>query len=301
MIYITQGHQKGVGLEIYIKSIICMNDDFSNKCILICYKESLIKTLSSLSLDYSLNKNSVLIGKKVIYCNFLTANKHSETTECLLSSLNIISSKDVLITLPTSKDQLEYNGKHYNGYTEFLRSYFDKNITMNFLAANKNVSLLTDHIAIQDVPKILSKDFIVESLNTTLRSFPRKIKSIIFTGINPHAGESGLISADDNVIDDAIITLRKLHQNISFRGPLAGDTVHLSCSKNNNELIVYSYHDQGLSPFKLEFGLTGINLSLGLDFYRVSVDHGTAFEIYVKNIANYNGMIFLLNEVNRWA
>ena len=128
----------------------------------------------------------------------------------------------------------------------------------------------------------------------------RNIKEVYFSGINPHCGEDGNISITDIIINAAIKKLVLSFPDIDFHEMLPGDTLHFSI-KNKEQLFVYAFHDQGLAPFKLKYGLTGINLSLGLPFKRVSVDHGTAFNLYGKNQANYNGMLYLLDEVKNWT
>jgi 4-hydroxythreonine-4-phosphate dehydrogenase len=252
-------------------------------------------------IHYSLEESSINIGSINLKCQFIEDIENTETISSLVRIFDVITPKDILLTLPSSKDQIVYNGIQYNGYTEFLRNYFSKKITMNFLSSNDNVLLLTDHIPIENVPKALSISHIVDSIACSLDNFPKKIESILISGLNPHAGEGGLISKDDEKLSIAITQLKVKFPTINFKGPIPSDTIHFQKTKGASELVVYCYHDQGLNPFKLKNGLIGINLSLGLDFKRLSVDHGTAFNLFGKNKANYQGMLFLLNELKNWT
>ena len=196
---------------------------------------------------------------------------------------------------------MKSNELQCNGYTEYLRHYYNKDLTMNFVSIDENVLLLTDHISLQEVSPRLTKEYILNQIKISLSTFPKRIDYLYLSGINPHAGEGGLISSQDLILEDVIKELKSSFPNISFFGPLPSDTIHVSKSFQQNELTVYCYHDQGLNPFKLRNGFTGINLTLGLPFRRVSVDHGTAFSLYGKNKANYQGMLYLLNEIKKWT
>jgi 4-hydroxythreonine-4-phosphate dehydrogenase len=108
-----------------------------------------------------------------------------------------------------------------------------------------------------------------------------------------------MMGDEDNEISKSIVRLKQKFSNISFLGPIAADTLFFN-QHDSNTLFIYAYHDQGLSVFKQHNGLQGINLTLGLPFIRVSPDHGTAFELYGKDRANYLGMNYLLDEILKW-
>ena len=300
MIYVSQGHQEGVGLEIFFKSIICFNQRYIDEFILYANKESIRKTLKSINLDFNIQDQSIQICSKNLKCIF-TSNKPTETLDSLNSILKIIKPTDVLLTLPSSKDQMKSDHFQCNGYTEYLRHYYNKELTMNFVSIDENVLLLTDHISIQEVSPKLTKEYILSQIKVSLSQFPKSVENVYLSGINPHAGEGGLISTQDSILDDVLTELKSDFPRIKFSGPLPSDTIHVSKSFHQNELTVYCYHDQGLNPFKLRNGFTGINLTLGLPFKRVSVDHGTAFNLFGKNKANYQGMLYLLSEIKNWT
>lgn len=297
MIYVTQGHEEGIGLEIFIKSFLLINKNFQENFKLFCFKKSLTNTLTHINIDFEIKDTYLIINNSCLKLEFQNRQKFSESNTCILGALKDINPSDILLTLPTSKDQFSLNNKTLNGHTEFFREYFnDQSISMNFISNNFNVCLLTDHISISDVEDTLTEEFIIQRINSSLESFKNllDINEVIFSGINPHNGEDGLISNKDKIISNVINNLKNKLTDIKFHGPYPADTIH-SQGFNNDKLFVYAYHDQGLNPFKLYNGLVGINISFGMPFIRVSVDHGTAFDLFGKNSASYNGMSYLLN------
>lgn len=295
MIYTTQGHEKGIGLEVFIKSFICLPNNLRKEFTLICYEESLIQTLKSINISISYFKSII----KVI---FLESTAYSQTLSCLLHSFSLLKPNDILLTLPSSKDQFKYQNKNYSGHTEFFRNYFNNSdISMNFISDRMNLLLLSDHIPLSSVSTFLSKDRIIKLVKSTLDNIPvsMNLNEVLFSGINPHCGENGLIGDSDFNISEAISSLKINYPYLNFVGPLAGDTLHF-CHKNINQLLVYAFHDQGLTIFKQQNGLMGINTSLGMPFIRVSPDHGTAFDLFGKNMSNYQGMLFLLSKITKW-
>ena len=175
---------------------------------------------------------------------------------------------------------------------------------MIFKSSDELVALLTDHIPLREVSQ-MSPSFVIEKISKILQEV-KKIKEdpkeLLIAGINPHAGEKGLLGHEDQVITDAIDELQSRFPDISFKGPLPGDTLHFEHSSNKNQMKVYAFHDQALAPFKLKSGMMGINITLGLPFVRMSVDHGTAFHLFGKRQANPMGCLYVLKkalELNR--
>lgn len=303
MIYVTQGHEEGIGLEIFIKSFLLINKSFQKNFKLFCFKESLTNTLNHINIDFEIKHTYLIINNSRLELKFQNIKNFSESNACILEALKDIKPNDILLTLPTSKDQFCLNNRTLNGHTEFFREYFnDQSISMNFISNNFNVCLLTDHISISNVEDTLSEEFIIQRINNSLVSFKNllDIEEVIFSGINPHNGEDGLISDKDKVISKVINKFKNKLPDIKFHGPYPADTIH-SQGITENKLFVYAYHDQGLNPFKLYNGLVGINISFGMPFIRMSVDHGTAFNLFGKNSASYNGMSYLLDFIQKKA
>ena len=296
MIYVTQGHEKGIGLEIFLKSFLMLSRDERKYITLITVAEDLKTNLKDLKLDESLFKDLNTIK--------VQNNNTPSSSSTLLKALELITAQDILVTLPTSKDQLIYNGASFAGYTELFRFYFQNaNIAMTFKGIKQDVVLVTDHVALSKVTSTITKDLIVNKVKTTLEFFQKyfyNFEEVIFAGINPHVGENGILGNEDQSIFEAIKILKQGHPQ-KFKGPYSGDTLHTQHNENIKQLFVYMFHDQGLAPFKSKFGFVGLNISMGLPFLRLSVDHGTAFDLYGKNQGDITGCLHLLKtalEVN---
>ena len=296
MLNICQGHERGVGLEIFLKSLFLLSSSETDKLILHASRNDIEDNLRDLSIPgIEIEKDYIYFsGKKIRYIDSYSS-KLTSTTSSLESCLNNIRSASGLFTLPTSKDQIFYNNSPCAGYTDYLQKRFkDQHIAMNFVSNNTNLVLLTDHISLSSVPKIINEDLIINKVNASLkgyRLFFRPIQRVYFAGINPHSGEGGKFGNEDSVINSAIDKLSSLYKDIEFFGPISGDVV-FNYASDFNSLLVFSHHDQGLAPFKLKSGYFAVNTTLGLDFLRTSVDHGTAFDIYGKNSANPAGCLY---------
>jgi len=296
MIFISQGHESGIGLEVFIKSFLCLDQNFQKKFKLFCIKETLLSNLDELNISYKLANDKINICNSVLNIEFLNKPFFTQSDISLKKSINQIKENDILITLPTSKDQFSINNFKPKGHTEFFRKYYSQDdLCMTFISDNFNALLLTDHISISDVEKKLSKEYIINKVSICLDNIHKvsTIDEIIFSGVNPHNSEDGLMGYADKYIIESIKVLSAKYSQYSFKGPIPGDTIHTERIKPN-KLFIYSFHDQGLAPFKLYNGLVGMNITLGLPFVRYSVDHGTAFNIAGKNQANYIGMLYLL-------
>lgn len=302
MIYVTPGFEKGIGLEVYLKAVLELPLNQLNNFHLFAKSLQLEEVINLSKLDIKLTSAGLAINDKILKTTFLTDTDIPQTTQGLEEAFKKVTPSDILLTLPTKKDQLILNGKVKAGYTEYFREkYQQANLTMNFISQTDNVMLLTDHIPISKVESMITKDLVIKKVETTLTSFPksRELKEIFFSGINPHCGEDGLMGSADSVLLESIDYLAKTYPNYKFHKPKAGDTLYFN-HKDNSQLFVFAFHDQGLAPFKLKNGLIGINLTLGLPFKRVSVDHGTAPDIFGKDCADYRGMSYLLGEIQNW-
>lgn len=292
MIYVTQGHERGIGLEIFLKSFLLLSPHEKEEITLVVSEK-----------DLNANFKDLRFKKENFYGLKLLHPKDEEglpsSTTSLLHTLSIIGPDDILVTLPTSKDQLLLNGKSLAGYTEFFREYFkNQNISMTFKGTSQNVLLITDHVAIKDITKVITQDLIVDKTSTTIEFYKKYLYAfdeVIFSGINPHVGENGILGNEDKVIAPAIDLLKKKYI-LEFKGPFSGDTLHMHHDEKKRQLFVYMFHDQGLAQFKAMHGLIGLNISMGLPFLRLSVDHGTAFDLYGKNKANPTGLIYLFKQ-----
>jgi 4-hydroxythreonine-4-phosphate dehydrogenase len=305
MIYITQGHENSISLEIFFKSIACLPTTVTRHLRLVADPEVIKKNIDLLGGRYSFLNSyfEFQIKKTKRQIHFLSIQKSSPikklSTLALEMALNTMDqTRDILLTLPTSKDQLLIKGKRALGYTEYLRLYTRRpELAMNFVAPDLKMLLVTDHIPLSQVKKQLTSKLILKKVSLSLaghKKYFTPIKEVLLAGINPHAGEGGLLGNEDRSVVKAIRSLRKRHPKIRFIGPVPGDSLAFHWKMAKDQLFVCMYHDQGLAWFKSQQRLLGLNVTLGLPFLRMSVDHGTAFEMYGKNKANPEGMLYLL-------
>lgn len=201
---------------------------------------------------------------------------------------------DALVTAPLSKESLQNAGFLDKGHTDILkRTDGHTDIFMSFIGSQFAVVLLTDHIPVCQVSQKLSLKQISKGLIhawSLQKIFFKKTKPIGLLGLNPHAGEKGLLGSEEqNLFLPAIKAIKK---DVLVKGPLVPDVAFQSQQRKTCNVFVASYHDQGLIPFKsLHKSHTGVQITLGLNFVRTSVDHGTAKDIFGKNKANPQSMI----------
>ncbi len=198
-----------------------------------------------------------------------------------------------LVTAPLSKEWVARKIKNFTGHTRFLAQFFKKKVFMIMYGKEFSVLPLTEHISISKVPhqlkKILEEKTTLELLLKLKRTQLFKEKWA-FCGLNPHAGDNGLIGKEELQFIKPFIEEAK-KKKISLNGPFPSDSLFTEEKRNHYSLIITCYHDQGLIPFKIIEGREGINLTFGLPFYRTSPDHGTAFDIANKNLADPKSMI----------
>ena len=206
-----------------------------------------------------------------------------------------------IVTNPINKYIMYKSGFNFEGHTDFLGSLSTKkkNPVMMLVTNGLKTLPLTIHVPLKNVTQLITKDLIntkikiaVEDLKTF---FDIKKPSIIVTGLNPHAGENGDLGDEEiRIIKPAIDELKKL-TNISITGPISADIAFSPSKRCNYDLAVCMYHDQALIPIKTLDFYNGVNVTLGLDFIRTSPDHGTAFDIAGKNLANPESLISAIN------
>jgi len=185
-----------------------------------------------------------------------------------------------VVTLPINKEAWSKAGIKYKGHTELLSDMFKKEAIM-MIGCQKLFSLLyTQHIPIKSVAKSVKTkklyNFFIDIDNSL------KAKKIAVLGLNPHAGDNGVIGKEEKKIKKAIKKANKTLKKELFYGPLVPDTAFSSKNIKNLRYFVAMYHDQGLIPVKTLYFKESINVSLNLPILRVSVDHGTAFDIAYK-------------------
>lgn len=196
---------------------------------------------------------------------------------------------DVLVTAPINKLTIQSETFNFPGHTNYLAKELGGNSLMFMVTENLKVGLLTDHVPVKDVPQHINAKLIEEKVQTVYDSLVRDFRitkpKIAVLGINPHAGDNGVIGKeDDDILKPALLKIREKGKLVF--GPYSADSFFGSKNYQNFDAIIASYHDQGLIPFKtITFG-EGVNYTAGLSKVRTSPDHGTAFEIAGKGTAD---------------
>jgi len=229
------------------------------------------------------------------------------TEACLRGAL------DAVVTAPINKKYFQAAGYNFPGHTEFLAHLVqtssrtpdsDKEapeIAMAFLTDRLKVVLATIHDSMRTVIDAITPELIFRKLSIILTEFPKlglPCGRVAVAGLNPHAGEDGLMGSEERAnIFPGIIEARKAFPNAVIEGPLPGDTLFYRAHNGEFDAVLAMYHDQGLAPVKLIGFGESVNVTLGLPIIRTSVDHGTAYELAGKGTARHESM----NSAIRWA
>ena len=197
---------------------------------------------------------------------------------------------DVLVTAPINKKSIQLNSFNFPGHTDYLNQELEGESLMFMISDSIKIALVTDHIPLSQIINHLNKDVIEKKLNLLEKSlvydFGIKKPRIAVLGINPHAGDNGVIGNEDDILIYPIIKKLSNKGKLVF-GPFAADGFFGSRKHLEYDATLAMYHDQGLIPFKtLTFG-SGVNFTAGLNKVRTSPDHGTAFEIAGKGKADF--------------
>ena len=303
----TCGDLNGIGLEIVIKTLadhrileFCIPVLFANNKSISFYR----KTLPEMNLAFSSIKDlTKLHAKQVnVYSCWeedvvITPGELTETGgKYALLSLTTATKAlkegliNALVTAPIHKKNIISNEFNYTGHTPYLKAIFGaKDVVMMMVAENMKVALVTEHLPIKDVAKEITKEAILSKLKIMQESLKRDFgidkPRIAVLGLNPHAGDEGLLGNEEETIIKPAIKEAKLSM-LTF-GPYSADAFFRKGNFQQFDAVLAMYHDQGLIPFKsLSLG-EGLNYTAGLNVVRTSPDHGTAFDIAGKGIANH--------------
>jgi 4-hydroxythreonine-4-phosphate dehydrogenase len=217
---------------------------------------------------------------------------------------------DAVATAPISKEALRLAGLPWSGHTDLLAHLTGaSHVAMLFYSEGLCVVLATVHVPLADVPRLLTQASLEATIFLTARELPRFLAenrerdrppNIGVAGLNPHAGEHGLFGREEEIaIAPAIAACRARGVNVS--GPFPGDTIFVRAVRGEFDAVIACYHDQGLIPVKLVAFGQAVNVTLGLPIVRTSVDHGTAFDIAGRGIADPGSMIAAVKLAARLA
>ena len=299
--FISPGDPAGIGPEVTLKAL-SKNKKIQNNFILAGDKNLYQNLISQNNLDLNLIeedsdeegvifkhfplKNNVSIGNPDVgNANYIIDILSHGALGCLKNEFK------GLITGPINKELINQSGFEFSGHTEFLADIANvKKVVMLLMNKKLKIALLTTHIPLSEVPSKISKKNLENTISIISDEFENtwKIKnpSICLLGLNPHAGEGGYIGHEEEEILKPFVNSSP--KNVF--GPISADTAFIEENMNKYDVFLAMYHDQGLPVIKsMGFGNT-LNVTMGLPFIRISVDHGTAYEIAGKNKADFSSM-----------
>ncbi len=302
---ISIGDINGIGAEVILKTFedkrmldFCTPVVFGSTKIMSFYKNIVN---SNIQIHRISNLNKILEGKINVLNVWveevaLTPGKSNEiggkyAFKSLKESVEALKSGlvDVLVTAPINKENIQSKEFHFAGHTEYLEDELEGKSLMILMTDKLRVGLITGHIPISEVAQTITPERIKDKVKimhqTLVQDFEISKPKIAILGLNPHCGDKGVIGKEDDMVIRPTIEEIKNQGKLVY-GPYAADGFFGSGAYKKFDGVLAMYHDQGLAPFKtLSFG-KGVNFTAGLNKIRTSPDHGTAYEIAGKGIAD---------------
>ena len=199
-----------------------------------------------------------------------------------------------IATAPINKEAFSVAGLRWPGHTELLAHLTSSpRVAMMFHSEQLRVVLATIHVPLAQVPQILTPQRLQDTIDLTWQALPRfgiDAPRLAVAGLNPHAGEHGLMGHEDEDVIAPVVRASR-GRGMAVDGPIPGDTVFVRAVRGEFHAVIACYHDQGLIPVKLMAFGRAVNVTLGLPIVRTSVDHGTAFDIAGQGIADPSSMV----------
>jgi len=324
---ISIGDLNGIGSEVVLKTFedsrmleLCTPVIFANVKVLSFVKKSFESTAMLHGIDrldqIVLGKINVLnVWQEGVEINFGVNDENigKYAIKSFIAATKALKDGliDALVTAPINKYNIQSEEFKFPGHTDYLDRELEGNALMLMVQDNLRVGLLTDHIPLNEVASHLTEALIIKKIETIKQSliqdFSINKPKIAVLGLNPHCGDGGVIGKEDETILKP--TLKKIYEKGTLVfGPFPADGFFGSNQYDKYDAIIATYHDQGLIPFKtLSFG-NGVNYTAGLNKIRTSPDHGTAYDIAGKGIADFNSFkeavylaIDIYNSRNQYA
>ncbi len=323
LITITMGDPAGIGPEIILKALL--RDDIYKVCSPIVLGDidvlkMVSKKIGSLSFNViatpsqvtgnpglvdvisvsNLKRDSFIPGQP-------TVDGGKAMVDYIVKAVDLDKGDQVsaMVTCPISKELMHRAGYRFDGHTELLAKLTNtKDYVMMLVGDRLRVSLVTIHCALKEVPQRLNKGLILKTIKITYRAleedFAIKRPHVAVAGLNPHAGEAGLFGLEDKEIIRPAVEEAK-DDGLLVDGPFPPDTIFYHAINGKFDAVVAMYHDQGLIPVKLLNFSDSVNITLGLPIIRTSVDHGTAYDIAGKGVADPSSLIAAIKMATRIA
>jgi 4-phospho-D-threonate 3-dehydrogenase / 4-phospho-D-erythronate 3-dehydrogenase len=325
---ITMGDPAGVGPEIIVKACrrLLPRVEAGGLRLLVIGHRSALEAAQALlhdSLSFGANDGAPL--------GFLAAGKEDAPVRFGMLSpeggrfaylavdraveLALAGRVDAIVTAPLNKEALNLAGYHYAGHTDMLAALTKTRSSVMLLAhGDMRVGHVTTHVALADVPRLLTPERLRRTIDLTyeaVRHLGVAEPRLAVAALNPHAGEGGLFGRQDIEVTTPVVGQCRA-AGMDVTGPVPGDTVFVKLRARQFDAVVAMYHDQGHIPVKLlgfdvdpatgEWrALSGVNITLGLPVIRTSVDHGTAFDIAGRGIANEESLIEAIDYAEKLA
>lgn len=296
-IAVTLGDPAGIGPDL---GVLLVQKNLGKKIIFIADPDLLKKSAKTLKKEIKINvlqdfSSKTLAGDKIINILPVELNvrnipgrlnpKNSPyviNTIKIAAELCMSGEAAAMVTGPISKSVLNDGGYKITGHTEFLADICKKKSVMMLMNRYMKVALHTMHIPLESVKDYITKKSLKETINIINKDLQNKFEiknpKILVTGLNPHAGEDGMLGhQDDKIIKPVVLKMKK--SGIIIDGPVPADTAFLKKNIAKYDIILTMYHDQGLPVIKFNDFKKTVNVTLGLPITRVSVDHGTALDL----------------------
>lgn len=309
----TSGDVNGIGLEIIIKTLNKKRAGTNSRFIIISPQNAFYIAAEIVKPQFKYKVTSDLQSSKELVTIYdigkVKLSPGKNTKEAGLSAYNAIrcsfdllqgNMADAVVTAPISKTAIKMAGINFPGHTEMYASWCGiKKYVMMFLSSSFNAALLTIHEPISKIPKLITPERIQDYLSIVFTTLKENLRledpSIAVLGLNPHAGESGIMGLEEEKIIKPAIKKFKY-----ANGPFSPDAFFANKLYKNFDCVLGMYHDQVLIPFKMLNFSAGVNFTAGLPVIRTSPDHGTAFDIAGKGIADPSSMIEALHYADKF-
>lgn len=311
VIGISIGDLNGIGAELAIKTFsdtrlleLCTPILFGSNKLINFYRKSIPDTtfnyqhIKDLSRPFHKQVNLYNCWEEEVSINpgQLTETGGLYAVKSLISATEALKDKkiDALVTAPIHKKNIQSADFTYTGHTPYLKQAFAvKDVLMLMSSENFRVGLVTEHVPVSEIAKNITRETIISKLNimkeSLIRDFGIDKPRIAVLGLNPHAGDDGLIGREEeDIIKPAI---KDAKHNMLVYGPYSADAFFARNQQQKFDGVLAMYHDQGLIPFKSMALGEGINYTAGLPVIRTSPDHGTAFDIAGKNKADIGSFL----------
>ncbi|HYH55517.1 MAG TPA: 4-hydroxythreonine-4-phosphate dehydrogenase PdxA, partial [Anseongella sp.] len=304
---ITTGDINGIGMEVIMKTLV--DNRITDLCTPVVYGSARLASFHRKALDiqdfsFQIIQDAAQVNPKranLINCweedvevklGEVTENGGKYAFKSLQAAVNDLREGkiDLLVTAPFSKQNIQSEEFRFPGHTEYLQKAFGSGDVLMFMISDElKTGVVTGHIPIKDVAASLSTEKILSKLRLMNESLKKDFwipkPRIAVLGLNPHAGDRGLLGREE---EEVVIPAVKLAyaENILVFGPYAADGFFAKDTYRTFDAVLAMYHDQGLIPFKSTASGQGVNFTAGLPVVRTSPDHGTAFDIAGKGLAD---------------